>query len=163
MRHLEDENKALRERLSELESSTVTTATKEASNAEPRQVAVAAKSDGGSAGGRDEGMEVSRSSLGKAGMTAGEIARYSRHLLVPAVGVEGQRCEDSTGYSLAGVVRVILPQDRCVADSGVLLFLLKFFMSMPTLFLLCLLFLLLLFVCPPSCSCSYYSYRFSTL
>ncbi|CAB1096216.1 unnamed protein product [Ectocarpus sp. CCAP 1310/34] len=37
------------------------------------------------------GNEVSRESLGKAGMTAAEIARYSRHLLVPAVGVEGQR------------------------------------------------------------------------
>lgn len=41
--------------------------------------------DGGSGG------SVCRSSLGKAGMTAAEIARYSRHLLVPAVGVEGQR------------------------------------------------------------------------
>lgn len=28
---------------------------------------------------------------GKSGLTAQEIARYSRHLLVPAVGVEGQR------------------------------------------------------------------------
>lgn len=28
---------------------------------------------------------------GRAGLAAGEIARYSRHLLVPAVGVEAQR------------------------------------------------------------------------
>eukprot|EP00903_Cladosiphon_okamuranus_P012366 g11591.t1 len=45
----------------------------------------------GGAGGGGVGEDVCRGSLGKAGMTAGEIARYSRHLLVPAVGVEGQR------------------------------------------------------------------------
>lgn len=57
--------------------------------------AVAADSAGVRAGGReddnDNREELSRNSLGKAGMTAAEVKRYSRHLLVPAVGVDGQR------------------------------------------------------------------------
>ena len=84
METLEAENERLRKRVTELEKSI--------SIDKP---AVAADSAGARVGGREDGNgnreKISRNSLGKAGMTAAEIKRYSRHLLVPAVGVDGQR------------------------------------------------------------------------
>lgn len=111
---LKAENEALRARVAELEARTAmatATANKQAvGGLQPRSPTGASSGsvpltndhtnsggdgggsgsgDGGSGGGGGE--DACRSSLGKAGMTAAEIARYSRHLLVPAVGVEGQR------------------------------------------------------------------------
>ena len=75
METLEAVNETLRKRVAELERTISTAAT-------------AVHEDD-----TNNREEVSRNSLGKAGMTAAEIKRYSRHLLVPAVGVAGQRQE----------------------------------------------------------------------
>lgn len=84
METLEAENESLRKRVAELEK-----------NVSMPTPSLAADSAGVRAGGREDGKdnreEGSRNYLGKAGMTAAEIKRYSRHLLVPAVGVDGQR------------------------------------------------------------------------
>ncbi|CAM9580991.1 unnamed protein product, partial [Laminaria digitata] len=84
MEALEAENESLRKRVAEME--------KHISMATP---AVAVDSASVRADDRedddDNREEVSRNSLGKAGMTPAEIKRYSRHLLVPVVGVDGQR------------------------------------------------------------------------
>lgn len=84
MEALEAENERLRKRVAELEK-----------NTSIGKHDVAADSADARTGGREDDNgnreEVSRNSLGKAGMTTAEIKRYSRHLLVPAVGVDGQR------------------------------------------------------------------------
>ena len=99
MLELELENEALRRRVADLEKEKNASPT--TSNGDAGFAAVESSAPNGTVetgpatpNGANCGScrEISRESLGKAGMTAAEIARYSRHLLVPAVGVEGQRC-----------------------------------------------------------------------
>ncbi|CAM9325235.1 unnamed protein product [Ascophyllum nodosum] len=98
MLELELENEALRRRVADLEKEKNASPT--TSNGDAGFAAVESSAPNGTVetgpatpNGANCGScrEISRESLGKAGMTAAEIARYSRHLLVPAVGVEGQR------------------------------------------------------------------------
>lgn len=101
---LRAENEALRARVAELEARAAGAAEKNprAEGSQTRSSAgagsVSSTSEHGSSNstsvggvGGGVGEDVCRGSLGKAGMTAAEIARYSRHLLVPAIGVESQR------------------------------------------------------------------------
>lgn len=79
MDNLKAENETLRARIADLTAAAAT-------ESPPMPPPSSTNNSGG-----DDDNEISRNSLGKAGLTAAEIARYSRHLLVPAVGVEGQR------------------------------------------------------------------------
>ncbi|CAM9914071.1 unnamed protein product [Ectocarpus sp. 6 AP-2014] len=94
---LEAENEALRARIAALEAAAGPLPVQPSGSAvQPNITHVESSSSVGSTSccsnnKNGVGEEISRESLGKAGMTAAEIARYSRHLLVPAVGVEGQR------------------------------------------------------------------------
>lgn len=106
---LRKENEALRARIADLEAAAAAAAgTAEGSTSQiaaPTHPSEPTPAIGGSStialGNRTSSNEVGekarRSAMGngkgkgKAGMTAAEVARYSRHLLVPAVGVEGQR------------------------------------------------------------------------
>lgn len=105
---LKAENEALRARVAELGAREVkaeaAAKTESVEGSQPRSPAehhsggvpptsrrTKGKRNTGSDSNTGDGEDACRSSLGKAGMTAAEIARYSRHLLVPAVGVEGQR------------------------------------------------------------------------
>ncbi|CAN0215713.1 unnamed protein product [Pylaiella littoralis] len=79
MDNLKAENETLRARIADLTAAAAT-------ESPPMPPPSSTNNSGG-----DDDNEISRNSLGKAGLTPAEIARYSRHLLVPAVGVEGQR------------------------------------------------------------------------
>eukprot|EP00904_Undaria_pinnatifida_P002240 jgi/Undpi1/12016/HiC_scaffold_4.g01715.m1 len=103
METLEAVNETLRKRVAELERTISTAAT-------------AVHEDD-----TNNREEVSRNSLGKAGMTAAEIKRYSRHLLVPAVGVAGQRQENMLDKTClvvgaGGLASAVLPY---LAGAGV--------------------------------------------
>lgn len=121
---LRKENDALRARIVELEAAAAAAAgTVQASPSRPSQptpsadgittTAVNHNNDNNRTDSNEDGEETRGNGTGKgerkgkAGMTAAEIARYSRHLLVPAVGVEGQRwvvdrCTELTIRSIHG-------------------------------------------------------------
>ncbi|CAM9434060.1 unnamed protein product, partial [Hapterophycus canaliculatus] len=97
---LQKENETLRLRIADLEAAAAVGAVKASAPRTPplvRPSESTSAADGisttpvnenkGSSGGKGKG----KGQKGKAGMTAAAVARYSRHLLVPAVGVEGQR------------------------------------------------------------------------
>ncbi|CAM9960898.1 unnamed protein product, partial [Ectocarpus sp. 4 AP-2014] len=95
--NLKAENEALRARIAALEAAAGPLPLQPSGSAvQPNTTRVESSSSVGSTSccsnnKNGVGEKISREFLGKAGMTAAEIARYSRHLLVPAVGVEGQR------------------------------------------------------------------------
>lgn len=75
------ENAALSQRVAELEMANSALSARLAETVSITESAVPNGSVGDDSGG----------TRGKAGLTAAEISRYSRHLLVPGVGVEAQR------------------------------------------------------------------------
>lgn len=87
MASLRAENEALRQRLAEFEDANSTQDVVGRARVARRTT----DSDVDEAGGKGIVAEDSENVCGKAGLTVAQIARYSRHLLVPAVGVTGQR------------------------------------------------------------------------